>query len=269
MKTTGTILDEIVAARQDTLQRQKNEISFARIEAELAGMRPDPIAPGFYEALKADHAQPKIIAEAKKASPSEGVLREPFSPPEINSAYQAAKNVVAISVLTEQTYFQGNNATLRFFASHNRQHKPLLRKDFITDPYQVAESRLLGAHAYLLIAILFDKHELSELVAAGADYGVEPLVEIRDQQELETALETDARCIGANCRDLRDFSIDRSVHGLLGRLDDSYARVVESAVNTSAYLGKVAAFSDAALIGTHFMRSLDIPATIETISAST
>jgi indole-3-glycerol phosphate synthase len=267
MKTTDTILDSIVAEKRAHLRERKLVKSQAQLEDELAALRPSPPGTGFFEALKADGVRPRILAEAKKASPSGGVLREPFSLPEINRAYQAAKNVVAISVVTEQAYFQGSDAALSFFAANNTHGKPLLRKDFLFDPYQILESKLLGAGAYLLIASLFDKGELGELVDAGISHDLEPLVEVHDEQELDIALQTNARCIGANCRDLATFSTDRSVHDLLRQLDDSYARVAESAIDSQGYLGHLAAFSDAALIGTHFMRSTDIPAAIEAMSA--
>ena len=266
MKRTETILDEIVETRQETLRYEQAQTSLAQIEADLVGLSAGS-ATAFFDALKVDYDTPKILAEAKKASPSAGGLRKPFLPAEINKAYQAANNVVAISVLTEDAYFRGSNEMLEFFADNNSQQKPLLRKDFLTDPYQVAQSRQLGASAYLLIAALFEKQELAELVDAGSVYGIEPLVEVHSQEELDMTLEVGARCIGANSRDLRDFSIDLTVHNLLQQLDETYGRVAESAIRTPHYLGKVATFSDAALIGTEFMRARDIPATIEVISA--
>jgi indole-3-glycerol phosphate synthase len=265
MKTTETILDDIIAGKRADLQERKLRKPQTQIEAELAALQLSA-GPGFYDALKAGQPQPKIVAEAKKASPSSGVLREPFSLTEINQVYQAARNIVAVSVVTEQDYFQGSEAALSFFADNNTHNKPLLRKDFLFDPYQILESKLLGAQAYLLIASLFDKDELSELVDVGIGHGLEPLVEVHDQQELDMVLQTNARCIGANCRDLGTFSTDPSVHNLLKQLDGSYARVAESAIDSPQYLGHLATFSDAVLIGTHFMRSADIPAAIEAIA---
>ena len=265
MRRTETILDEIFEARQETLRREQAQTSFAQIEADLVGLPAGP-ATAFFDALKIACDRPKIIAEVKEASPSEGVIRDRFSLEEINQAYQAADNVVGISILTEQTFFQGSSDRLRFIAQNNPNDKSLLRKDFLSDPYQVAESRWLGAHAYLLVAALFEQQELAELVDAGRHYGIEPLVEVHSQEELDMVLGINARCIGANSRDLRDFSTDLTVHDLLRQLDDSYGRVAESAISTPRYLGEVATFSDAALIGTEFMRSANIPAAIEAIS---
>jgi indole-3-glycerol phosphate synthase len=268
MKKTDTILDRIITAKQDYLRDQKSKKPQAQIERELASV-PSFAGPGFFEALKAATPKPKIIAEVKQASPSGGVLRQDFSLADINQAYQAAPNVVAISVLTEREHFRGSEAALAFFAANNTHNKPLLRKDFLFDPYQILESKLLGAQAYLLIASLFDKRELEELIELGHAIGLEPLVEVHDRQELELVLETKARSIGVNCRDLRDFTIDIKTHELLRGLDGSYARVAESGIDTPEYLDYLLAFADAALIGGHFMAAPDLEAAIEKITAQT
>jgi indole-3-glycerol phosphate synthase len=267
MKTTDTILDDIIAAKKDYLRIRKRQRSQAEVEHRLVDVSPFPGA-GFFDALKASQPQPKIIAEAKKTSPSGGVLREPFSLSEINAAYQAAPNVVAISVITERDYFQGSEETLVYFAGHNAKNKPLLRKDFLFDPYQILESKLLGAQAYLLIASLFERTELKDLIELGRSLDLEPLVEVHTAAELELVKQTDARCIGVNSRDLQSFSVDNSAHRLLDELDDSYARVAESGINDPAYLEQISGFSDAVLIGGHFMRAPDISAAIEALIVS-
>lgn len=261
MRANESVLDEIVASRKERVEQEKRARSLARLESDLREIPPRP-RPGFAETLKAPEPTPKIIAEVKRASPSGGTLRELFSPPHINAAYQAARNVVAISVVTEPDYFRGDDETLAYFALNNEHGKPLLRKDFIFDPYQVAQSRWLGADAYLLMASVLEEPELNELVAAGRDYGIEPLVEVHDVAELDMAEASGARCIGANCRDMRDFSLDRSAHGLLLCVDESYVRVAESGIDSAVALGALEDYADAALIGTHFMRAPDIPAAI-------
>lgn len=256
MKKTDTILDNIISDKREYLRSRKFKRPQAKLERELASVRPFQ-GPGFFDVLKAAAPKPKLIAEAKKASPSAGVLRRDFSLDMINQAYQAAPNIVAISVITEREHFQGSEDTLTFFAAHNTNRKPILQKDFIFDPYQIMESKLLGAQAYLLIASLFGRRELAELVELGQAIGLEPLVEVHDRQELETAMQTNARLIGVNCRNLRDFSIDVSVHELLRELDDSYARVAESGIDSPEYLRHLSTFSDAALIGSYFMTASD------------
>ena len=267
MKKTDTVLDTIVAAKREYLSERKSSLPLDQIKRELSEMKPFK-GPSFYDALKREQPSPKIIAEIKKASPSGGVLRDPFSLSEINSVYQSAPNVVAISVLTERKYFQGSEESLIFCAENNIHQKPLLRKDFIFDPYQVFESKLLGAQAYLLIASLFNKTELEELIAIGQDIGIEPLIEVHDLDELELAQSTTTRTIGVNCRDLKDFSIDTKAHELLRRLNDSYARVAESGIDSPKYLKYVADFSDAALVGGHFMVARQIESAIAELVTS-
>lgn len=265
MKRTDTILDKIVADKRKYLAAQKKKRPQSQLEQELAGLDTAG-GPDFYKALKADAPYPKIIAEAKKASPSAGKFRDDFSLEEINVAYQKADNVVAISVVTERDYFQGGENFLTYFASHNTHKKPLLRKDFLFEPYQILESKLLGAHAYLLIASLFEESELSELVDFGRDNGIEPLIEVHNQTELDMALKTEARCIGVNSRDLKTFEIDKSLHALLRDLEKEYVRIAESGIRTPEDLKQALSFTDAVLIGTDFMKAEDIAEAVKKYS---
>jgi len=255
-------LARIVVAKQAALAAQKRRKPYSKLEAEVQGVTPSG-GQGFYETLKAPGPRPKLIAEVKKASPSRGLIREDFSLAAINEAYQAAENVVAISVLTEQDHFKGEDAILSFFAEHNTHQKPLLRKDFIFDPYQVLESKLLGAQAFLLIVALLEPDELHQLIDLGQRIGIEPLVEVHDAAELAVATHTKARVIGVNSRDLKTFKVDPAAHDLLKGLDDNYARVAESGIENPAELRRVSAFCDAALVGTHFMAQPDITAAIK------
>ena len=258
MKKNATFLEEILIAKKNDLANKKRKKSYSQLEQELKLLEPFR-GPSFFDALKSEDIKPKIIAEVKKASPSKGVMRHNFALSAINDAYQSASNVVAISVLTERDYFGGSNEVLSFFADNNSHSKPLLRKDFIFDPYQVVESKLLGAQAYLLIASLFDDiKELEELINLGYEIGIEPLVEVHNREELEFVQSTKAKIIGVNCRDLNTFKLDIKVHELLRELDDSYARIAESGIDNKQYLQYVAAFCDAALIGSHFMAQVNI-----------
>jgi indole-3-glycerol phosphate synthase len=264
MKSDNTFLETILAAKKKVVAAKKLAEPRARLERELGSMKPFS-GLGFFDALKSAEPVPKIIAEVKKASPSKGVIRDDFSLREINDAYQTAPNVAAISVLTEKDYFQGGDDVLAFFAANNTHDKPLLRKDFIFDAYQVLESKLLGAHAYLLIVALLGTDTLNELVDLGLKIGIEPVVEAHDEEELVTAKSTNARVIGVNCRDLKTFTIDRDRHNLLRQLDASYARIAESDIDSPEYLEELSGFSDAALIGTEFMKSKNIPAAINAL----
>jgi indole-3-glycerol phosphate synthase len=265
MKSTGTILDRIVASKKHRLVERKRSQSQADLEQELAA-RSATDEPGFYAALKSDSQAPRIIAEAKKASPSAGVFRDEFSLEDINAAYQQAFNVVAISVITESDHFQGSEDFLAYFAKHNPHRKPLPRKDFLFEPYQILESKLLGAQAYLLIVSLFDQKELADLVDFGLANRIEPLVEVHTQEELDMALKTRARCIGVNARDLKTFKVDLGRHELLKQLDDKYARVAESGIDSKDYLQELSEYCDAALIGTGFMKSKDITKALEALA---
>ncbi|HEY5152646.1 MAG TPA: indole-3-glycerol phosphate synthase TrpC [Candidatus Saccharimonadales bacterium] len=260
MKTLkpDTKLSKIIESKKVYLAETKRQRPYDQLEKELESIPPFK-GLSLFEALKSKEPKPKLIAEVKKASPSRGVIRENFLLEEINDAYQAAPNVVAISVLTEKDHFHGSEATLAFFAKHNTHHKPLLRKDFIFDKYQILETKLLGAQAYLLIASLFDDaEELEALVELGYKIGLEPLVEVHDQGELDLVKSTKARIVGVNCRDLKTFSIDIKIHELLRELDDSYARIAESGIDSEGYLKYISTFCDAALVGSHFMSQQDI-----------
>jgi len=264
MKQTDTILDKIVASQQAALSVVKHERPLKELERELEVLHTLKDS-NFYAVLKAEQPEHKIIAEIKQASPSAGTLRPTFDLAAINEAYQAAANIVAISVITEPEHFQGSEESLEFVARHNDHDKPLLRKDFIFDPYQVLESKLLGAQAFLLIASLFDGGELSSLVDLGLSIGLEPLVEVHTQQELAMVLTTKARCIGVNARNLHDFSTDVATHELLRQLDNSYVKVAESAIDSADYLSYLSTFTDAALIGSHFMKTDDISVAINSL----
>lgn len=265
MKATGTILDKIVAAKKAGLAAQKRQKSFEQLKQEVVALQSSE-EPSFFKALKAPTIGPKIIAEAKKASPSAGVLRDDFSLVEINDAYQSTDSVVAISVVTETEHFQGSEDFLTYFASNNTHKKPLLRKDFLFDSYQILESKLLGANAYLLIASLLDEKELTGLVDFGLEHGLEPLLEVHTQEELDMVCKTKARCIGVNARDLKTFKMDLSRHELLKKLDNSiYARVAESGIDNVEYLKQVSKYSDAALIGTEFMKAKAIIPTLRAL----
>jgi indole-3-glycerol phosphate synthase len=263
-----TKLHEIVAAKKAYLDEQKLQKSQAQHEKELESFEPF-MGPSFFDALKAQQPKPKLIAEVKKASPSRGVIRNNFSLSEINDAYQTNSNVVAISVLTEKDYFHGSEDILSFFAKNNTNNKPLLRKDFIFDPYQILETKLLGAQAYLLMASLFDDSaELESLITFGQNLGLEPLVEVHTKEELELVKATSARVIGVNSRDMKTLAIDNKIHDLLKDIDNTYAKVAESGIDSGEELGRVLAFCDAALIGTHFMSQENIGGAIEELVVS-
>lgn len=203
------------------LQTKKIEVTTARqmrSESELlreAKSRKD--LRGFAKAIenKIASGKPGVIAEIKKASPSKGVIRESFQPTEIASSY-AAHGAACLSVLTDVQYFQGSYDYLR--QARAACTLPVLRKDFIVDPYQIIHSRALGADCILLIVAALSPSQLKEFESLASELGMDVLVEIHGRDELETALELDTPLLGINNRNLRTF--ETSLQNTLDLLDD-------------------------------------------------
>lgn len=197
------ILDQIVADKKLELESRKLAFPIAGIQKEASLQ---PAALDFGAALKGDRVS--LIAEVKKASPSKGVIRNHFDPLSIAQVY-AANGAAAISVLTEARYFQGSlNYLTDIREALGENQIPLLRKDFLTDAYQIYESRAYGADALLLIVAILDAEKLTELLGLSHELGMSCLVEVHNEAELEIALKSDARVIGINNRDLATFETD-------------------------------------------------------------
>ena len=248
-----TILDQILADTRALVLRRKSEVPVAALEARPAFRAPTL---SLAEALRrSDSAQPPaIIAEIKKASPSQGVIAEDFHPVDTARAYKKA-GAAAISVLTEPTHFQGSLdvlAKVRLAAD-----LPLLRKDFVVDAYQLVEARAYGADAVLLIAAALDPAELRDLHDAATALGLECLVEVHTADELD-ALDLDrVKILGVNNRDLKTFDVDvERAPRLLADVPAHIVRVAESGLRDAADLAMLRRRGiDAVLIGETFMRS--------------
>jgi indole-3-glycerol phosphate synthase len=197
-----------------------------------------------------------VIAELKKASPSRGILRAEFDPKSLAASLTAA-GAAALSVLTEEEYFQGSLANLK--GAREAAPVPVLRKDFLFDPWQVWEARSVGADSFLLIVAILDDALLGELVQLGRELRMEPLVEVHTSAELDRALAAGARIIGVNNRDLRNFSVrlETSLE-LLTSIPNSCIAVSESGLRSRADLERlrVAGF-DAFLVGEQLMQAPD------------
>lgn len=245
------ILDEIIAARRADLVEAQRTVPLAALRA-----RPLWAAPrrGFAAALRG--RRPAVIAEVKKASPSKGVIRADFDPVAIARSY-AAGGAAAISVLTEERYFQGSPAYLE--AIRAAVDLPLLRKDFIVDPYQVAEARAWGADAVLLIVAALDDAALRELQAAALELGLDVLVEAHDADEVARAAAIGATLIGINNRNLRTFVTTlETAERLHGGIPADALAVAESGIETPADVARLrAAGYDVFLIGESLMRQPD------------
>lgn len=221
----GGFLEKIAKIRLERLAQEKLAIGHDTLE-EQACNAPDAIR--FQEAFFGPGIH--IIAEVKKASPSKGLLKPDLDPRSIASSYEQG-GAAAISVLTEEDHFQGSISVLR--QVRDSVSLPILRKDFILDPYQVLEARAAGADSFLLIAALLDARDLRSLTELGRKYGMEPLVEVHDEPQLRVVLDSGAKLIGINNRDLRTFQTDLSVTTDLAKLiPDDCVTISESGIRS-------------------------------------
>lgn len=196
----STILEKIARDRGRRLAQEKILRPLESLE-HAASQRPP--SQNFVDAFAGPGLH--IIAEVKKASPSRGVIKEDLDAIDLVKAYQAG-GACAVSVLTEQDHFQGDIAIVEQVSSS--VSLPILRKDFITDPYQIVEARAAGADSFLLIAALLEVETMRSLIQCGREWGMEPLVEVHNMSELHQTLEADAAVIGINNRDLKTFHVD-------------------------------------------------------------
>ncbi len=251
------ILEQIVANNRRELEDRKR--SFPLNELQRAAMeQPPPL--DLASALRGDRI--KLIAEAKKASPSRGIIRPDFDPVAIARTY-AGNGASAISVLTEACYFQGSLNYLRDIRnSLGNKRLPLLRKDFLWDPYQIYESRAYGADSLLLIVAILTAAKLQELLELSRELNMSCLVEVHDKAEVEIALSSGARIIGINNRDLRTFNVDLATTERLRPLIPANRIVVsESGIKNRSDMEKLRKWGvDAALIGESLMSAPDIAA---------
>lgn len=252
-----TILDKIVADNRKELEARKRSFPLEEMRKKALA-QPPPL--DLASVLRGD--QIKLIAEVKKASPSRGVIRSDFDPVDTAQIY-ADNGASAISVLTESKYFQGSLDHLRDIKDALRNKKlPLLRKDFISEPYQIYESRAYGADSLLLIAAILKLANLNELLKLSHKLGMSCLVEVHNEAEVEIALQSGARIIGINNRDLNTFKVDIATTKRLRPLILPDRIVVsESGIKDRRDIEKLREWGvDAVLIGEAFMSAPDIAA---------
>jgi indole-3-glycerol phosphate synthase len=250
-----TILNEILQSKKEELGQTKGNVTLSDLKARIRDMEPAlPLRPSIDRRAGSPI---KLIAELKKASPSKGLIREDFNVPEIVSVYNS-KEVAAISVLTEERYFQGKLSYLG--EARKRTTKPLLRKDFIFDDYQIFEARANGADALLLIVAALERSRLSDLYGRARELGLDCLVEVHSSRELDTALYCGADIIGINNRNLMTLDISLNMtFALLKDIPRNKTVVSESGINTRADVESIeATATDAILVGTTLMKSPDI-----------
>jgi indole-3-glycerol phosphate synthase len=251
------VLAGICAAKRAAVARRKAARPFSELEARL------PAAPprGFRRALegKRDSDGLALIAEIKKASPSQGMIRADFDPPALARAY-ASGGAACLSVLTEETWFQGADRHLR--AARAAVDLPCLRKDFILEPYQVVEARAIGADCVLLIMAALDDGTAQELADLAHALGLDVLVEVHDAAELERALDLNAPLIGINNRNLKTLRVDLATTERLAPLvPPDRLLVTESGLSRHADLERMAALGVRCfLVGEALMRQADVAA---------
>ncbi len=244
------ILDDIVHFRKIQLEKEKSEISFEEIKKEAEKIS----APcrGFKKALQKNGLL--VIAEVKKASPSKGIIEPDFHPDEIAAEYEKA-GAAAISCLTEEHFFMGGKEIFR--KVRNVVNIPMLRKDFIIDPFQIYEARTMGADAILLIAAVLKKEELSEFRKIAESLDMDVLFEAHDERELQMNLDAGCTICGINNRNLKTFEVSLDTFGRLSEIiPTGCVKVSESGVKSNDDMKKIYSYgADAVLIGETLMRS--------------
>ena len=249
------ILQRILATKQQEIAARQQNLDFDALQQQAHHVSPPR---GFVAALRrrVEQGGAGVIAEIKKASPSKGVMREDFNVVDIARSYEAG-GASCLSVLTDSEYFQGHEVFLT--QARSACNLPVIRKDFIIDPYQVMEARAIGADCILLIVAALEDAQLASLYAAARAQGMDVLVEVHDGDELERALKLDLELVGINNRNLRNFEtrLDTTIE-LLPRVPDGCLVVTESGIHTSADIQLMRDHDvHAFLIGEAFMRAAD------------
>ena len=264
MTDTPDILKTIVAHKHEEVAAARLEATIDELKVRISDLEDTPR--GFERHLREafQSGWTPVIAEVKKGSPSKGVIREDFDPLEIAEIYQN-NGATCLSVLTDEKFFMGH---LRFLALIREQvGLPLLRKDFIIDPFQVYEARAAGADAILLIASILEKQQIVELAGIAREIHLDILLEVHDENEMEVACSTDISLIGVNNRNLRSFVTDLGTTERLAKmLPAGRLLVAESGINSRADIERLQLDGAAAfLIGESLMREEDIGAKLQSL----
>ena len=255
MSNTPDILKKIIARKHEEIAERSQLVSLAEMIERAAAADP---CRGFVAAMKKKIAagQAAVIAEIKKASPSKGVMREHFVPAEIAVSYEKG-GAACLSILTDKDFFQGSEDYLQ--QARAACALPVIRKDFIIDPYQVYEARAINADCILLIVAALDDAQLRELAALATKLGMDVLVEVHDAEELHRALPLNLPLVGINNRNLRTFEVSlQTTLDMLDSIPDDRIVVTESAIHTVEDVQLMREHAvNAFLVGEAFMRAKD------------
>jgi indole-3-glycerol phosphate synthase len=256
-------LEKIIADKRQHVAARKAELPRHELEKQLAFQSPPR---GFARALREKQASGDygLIAEIKRASPSKGLIRADFDPPSLAEAYEKG-GAACLSVLTDPKYFQGEDAYLA--AARDRVALPVLRKDFMIDPYQIVESRVLGADCILLIMAALGDAEARDLADLAAQLDMDVLVEIHDRAELDRALRLEPQLLGINNRNLQTFEVSlETAFELVRNIPPACLPVAESGLGTPADLALLADHGITTfLIGESLMRQEDVETATRTL----
>lgn len=255
------MLDRIITDKRDEVEQRKQRFPLAVLQERIA-RKQTPL--DFAGALRGDGT--RLIAEVKRASPSRGLLCPEFDPVKLAKTY-AANGAAAVSVLTEEKYFQGSLDHLA--AIRKEVALPLLRKDFIFDRYQVYESRAYGADALLLIVAVLGQEQLGELLSLSRNLGMDCLVEVHNEAEVASALDSSAEVIGINNRDLKTFKVDiKTTRRLRPLIPAGYTVVSESGIRSGKNVAELKGWGiNAILVGETLVTAADIPSKMREITA--
>ncbi len=246
-------LEEICQKKRQHIAHQKSQTPISELES-IAAEKPAPL--GFLTALK-NAEGPALIAEVKKASPSKGIIRKDFDPLKIARIYQDS-GATCLSVLTDEPYFQGHDDYLLQIKQHIKI--PVLRKDFMIDPYQILESRALGADCILLIMAALSDSQARELYDSATALGMDVLVEIHDLPELERAKNLNPMMLGVNNRNLKTLNVDvQTSYDLMHHMPDNTYKISESGISENTTIRALQnAGYQGFLVGESLMRENDI-----------
>ena len=251
----STILKKILDRKSEEVTERKSARPVASLLTQLDGLPPPR---GFVSALRKQisNKRPAVIAEIKKASPSKGLIRQNFDPAAIAKSY-AGHGATCLSVLTDVDFFQGHDSYMQ--EARAACNLPVIRKDFMIDPYQIVESRVLGADCVLLIVAALSREMLHELAAAATACGLDYLVEVHNEAELAVALELQPALIGINNRDLHTFKTSLKVtYDLLDSIPDTTSVITESGILARVDVEEMMRHGVYGfLVGESFMRAAD------------